>query len=99
MWIALLAALSLALLAWILAPLFGLRRSWAPRERATAAEQLEAERGKILRALKDLEQERDAGTIGESEYEELRRDYLAEAAAVYRRLDELGAGVEGGERG
>jgi len=98
-WIALTIAIALTLLAWIVAPLFGVRRSWAPRERATAAEQLEAERGKILRALKDLEQERDAGTIGESEYDELRRDYLAEAAAVYRRLDEIGAASGGGERG
>lgn len=99
MWILLTVAVAVALLAWVLAPLFGLRRSWAPRERATAGEQLEGERGKLLRALKDLEHEREAGTIGAEEYEELRRDYLAETAAVYRRLDEIAKSAGEGERG
>jgi hypothetical protein len=96
MWIALLAAVAIALLAWVLAPILGARRSWAPRERASVEEQLLAERGKLLRALKDLEHEREAGTIGADEYEELRGDYLAETAAVYRRLEELGVRTEDG---
>lgn len=89
MWIALLGLVSMILLAWILFPLSGVRRSWAPRERRSAAEQLEAERDRLLRLLKDLEHEREAGTIGEREYEVLRRDTLAETAAVYRRIDEV----------
>ena len=90
MWIALLIAVILSGLAWILMPLTGVRRSWAPQERASIEEQLLTERGKILRAIKDLEHEFEAGSIVGDEYEELRAEYLAEAAAVYRRLDSLG---------
>ena len=32
-----------------------------------------------------------AGSIGDEEYSELRADYLAETAAVYRRLEEIGS--------
>ncbi len=98
MWLVLFIVVALAILGWILSPVFGVKRSWAPREESTVEEQLIAERGKLLRALKDLEHEHEAGTIGASEYEELRSDYLAETAAVYRRLKELGVGTEG-ERG
>ena len=90
MWIGLLAAVILAISVWVLLPLAGARRSWAPQERASIEEQLLAERGKILRAIKDLEHEFEAGSIVGDEYEELRAEYLAEAAAVYRRLDSLG---------
>jgi len=92
MWLVLFIVVVAAILGWILTPVFGVRRSWAPREESSIEEQLLAERGTLLRALKDLEHEHEAGTIGDGEYEELRSDYLAETAAVYRRLEELGGG-------
>jgi len=100
MWIVALFLAVVAALAWIVWPLFGLKRSWTPEERATVEAQLLEERGRLLRALKDLEHEFEAGSIGEDEYQELRGDYLAETAAVYRRLEELGVCAEesGGDR-
>jgi tetratricopeptide (TPR) repeat protein len=46
------------------------------------------EREFLLRSLRDLEAEHDAGDIDESDYEELKRDYTARAAAVIRAMQE-----------
>ena len=99
MWIALLALIIVISLVWVLAPLLGLKRSWAGAERASVEQQLHEERARLLRSLKDLEHEHEAGTIGDDEYAELRNDYLAETAAVYRRLEEIGASVPGSTAG
>ena len=95
MWLDLFVAVCSAFFAWIVFPLFGARRSWSPSERSTIKDQLLSERGRLLRALKDLEHEQEAGTIEAGEYAELRTDYLSEAAAVYRRLEEVGVESEG----
>ena len=92
---AILAIVSICALVWMVLPLFGARRSWATRETASVEQQLFDERSRLLRAIKDLEHEHEAGSIEEGEYQELRSDYLAEAAAVYRRLDELGVTPQG----
>lgn len=52
---------------------------------------LEEQRDFLLGSLEDLERERAAGDIDEADYEALRDDYTARAAAVLRALDEGGA--------
>lgn len=52
---------------------------------------LEEQRDFLLESLDDLERERVAGDIDESDYEGLRDDYTARAAAVLRALDDGGA--------
>ena len=52
---------------------------------------LEEQRDFLLGSLDDLERERAAGDIDESDYEALRDDYTARAAAVLRALDDGGA--------
>jgi tetratricopeptide (TPR) repeat protein len=52
---------------------------------------LEEQRDFLLGSLDDLEREREAGDIDEADYEALRDDYTARAAAVLRALDEGGA--------
>ena len=47
---------------------------------------LEEDRDFLLRSLEDLERERDAGDLDESDYLSLREDYTARAAAVLRAL-------------
>jgi hypothetical protein len=94
---AVLVVVSLLAVCWMIQPLFGVRRSWAPRETATIERQLLDERAQLLRAMKDLEQEQEAGSISADEFEELRADYMADAAAVYRRLDELGIDIDGSD--
>jgi len=52
---------------------------------------LEEQRDFLLASLDDLERERAAGDIDEADYEALKDDYTARAAAVLRALDEGGA--------
>jgi tetratricopeptide (TPR) repeat protein len=52
---------------------------------------LEEQRDFLLSSLDDLEQERAAGDIDEADYDALKDDYTARAAAVLRALDEGGA--------
>lgn len=52
---------------------------------------LEEQRDFLLGSLDDLEREWEAGDIDEADYQALRDDYTARAAAVLRALDEGGA--------
>lgn len=48
---------------------------------------LEEERDFLLRSLRDLEDERDAGDIDEADYAQLKDDYTRRAAAAIRSID------------
>lgn len=48
---------------------------------------LEEERDFLLRSIEDLEREHDAGDIEDDDYETLKDDYTARAAAVLRAID------------
>lgn len=50
--------------------------------------ELEEERRYLLRSLRDLEREREAGDVDEVDYQELKDGYTVRAAAVLRQLDE-----------
>jgi tetratricopeptide (TPR) repeat protein len=52
---------------------------------------LEEERDFLLRSLRDLEVEREAGDIDEHDYVGLRDDYTARAAAALRAIDQRSA--------
>ncbi|HYF45562.1 MAG TPA: hypothetical protein VD926_05080 [Acidimicrobiales bacterium] len=52
---------------------------------------LEEQRDFLLASLDDLERERAAGDLDEADYEALKDDYTARAAAVLRALDEGGS--------
>jgi tetratricopeptide (TPR) repeat protein len=56
---------------------------------------LREERDFLLRSLDDLDRERAAGDVDEHDYEALRDDYTARAAAVLRSID---TSAEGGRR-
>jgi len=49
---------------------------------------LESERDFLLRSLKDLESEREAGNLDDDRYQALKDDYTARAAAVLRSIEE-----------
>ena len=49
---------------------------------------LEDEREFLLRSLRDLEDERAAGDLDDADYQALKDEYTARAAAVLRRLDD-----------
>ncbi|MET0728690.1 MAG: tetratricopeptide repeat protein [Acidimicrobiales bacterium] len=48
---------------------------------------LEDQRDFLLRSLEDLEREHDAGDVDDHDYEALKDDYTARAAAVLRAID------------
>lgn len=52
---------------------------------------LEEERDFLLRSLQDLEREHDAGDVDDADYEELKDDYTARAAAVIRSIENRNA--------
>jgi tetratricopeptide (TPR) repeat protein len=60
------------------------RRALDPDRRA----ELEEQRSFLLRSLRDLEAEHDAGDLDDSDYEALRDDYTARTADVLRQLDD-----------
>jgi len=87
---AVLVALALATAAFVLAPLMRPEPASAPE---TDADRLVRSREAAYRALRELEMDREAGKIGESDYAVLRGRVEAEAVAVLHRLDALAAGT------
>jgi len=57
---------------------------------------LEDERDFLLRSLRDLDAEREAGDLDEADYQTLRDDYTGRTARVLRALDAPGATGRGG---
>ena len=55
---------------------------------------LEEQRDFLLRSIEDLDSEREAGDLSDEDYEALRDDYTARAAAVLRSIDEQRAGMK-----
>jgi tetratricopeptide (TPR) repeat protein len=55
---------------------------------------LEEERDFLLRSLQDLEREHDAGDVDDSDYEELKDDYTARAAAAIRAIEDRTAAAK-----
>ena len=55
---------------------------------------LEEERDFLLRSLEDLEREYAAGDVDDSDFEELKDDYTARAAAVIRAIEDRPAAVK-----
>ena len=55
---------------------------------------LEEERDFLLRSLQDLESEHAAGDVDDADYEELKDDYTARAAAAIRAVEDRNATVK-----
>jgi len=77
----------------------------APKKSATSAVRrrhldpdvlvaLEEERDFLLRSLQDLESEHAAGDVDDADYEELKDDYTARAAAAIRAVEDRNATVK-----
>jgi len=84
-------ALALAGAAWILAPLLRGEEALVAGSPADAAADLQSEREMALGALRDLEDDRATGKIGDADYEDLRARFTARAVEVMKRIDEAEA--------
>lgn len=97
--------LAAAAAAFVLAPLLRKDALEEDRGRTLPAElaDLLAERELVLAALRDLEDDRETGKVGEQDYGELRGKLSARAVEILKRLDELretgSLGPQGEDRG
>lgn len=91
-WIALVAVCAAAA-AYVAVPLFRRRQPWelgdslGPDERTLDA--LFEEKARVLRALKDLDHELEAGMLSATDHAESRADWLARAVLLNRRIEAL----------
>ena len=85
--------LAAAAAAFVLAPLF--RKSAAVEERRALAlseeEELISQREMAMAALKDLEDDRATGKIGDQDYEDFKARLTARAVLILKRQDEVAA--------
>jgi tetratricopeptide (TPR) repeat protein len=82
-----LAVPALAFAAW---PVLRRRPALAPVPLDEERAGLETEKVTALRALRELELDRQAGHVDEEDYQDLRTRYETQAVAVFHRLDALG---------
>ena len=83
--------LSLAALAYIVAPIGKLRR---PLEDTALETEAEEQKRVALTGILDLEEERGAGKLSEREFEDLRLRYEQDAVVALRELDREPGRVE-----
>lgn len=88
-WTVLFIVTIFAALAYVLWPLFARRMPWDGPLAPTALDRLLAEKGQLLRALKDLEHERRSGLIDEAEYDVARADFVERAALKNREIAKM----------
>jgi hypothetical protein len=82
-----LIALSLAIFAFVLRPLFEARRRYSAPP-AGHLNDLLARRRYLLEALRDVDLDYSTGKAEEDEYRETRRSYLREAALIQREIEQ-----------
>jgi hypothetical protein len=85
MWTLVLVAIVVVCLVAILLPVFGARRPWegAP---TSELDQLFARKARILRAIKDVDHEHEAGLLSDDDWRETRQEYLDEAVRLNREI-------------
>jgi cytochrome c-type biogenesis protein CcmH/NrfG len=89
-WLAV-ALLAAGVAAFVLAPLFRPGAAEAERTARVLSEEqdLESQREMALSALRDLEDDRSTGKIGDHDYEDLKTRLSARAVDILKRLDAL----------
>ena len=94
MWFLLLIIAVVMIFTVVLLPLSRVREPWQPVPTSKAIELLQGQREQVMRKLKDLEAEKEADSIDEAEYQEMRATYLTEAALLGRRIAALEESAE-----
>jgi hypothetical protein len=92
----LLSVLALAAAAFVVAPLFRPGAAEAERvaQRVSEEEDLHAQNAMALSALRDLEEDRATGKIGDDDYAEIKAALEQRAVDLMKRIDALPAARE-----
>jgi hypothetical protein len=69
------------------------------RSRTDAVRALEAQRGKLMKELEQLEVKQRTGTVSAERYASRKHKLVTELESIYAELDELRAGPQGGGEG
>lgn len=85
MWEIALVLIALAALAAILAPLFRARPPWEA-EQVSELDRLFATKARVLRAIKDVDHEHEAGLLSDDDWRETRAEYVEEAVRLNREI-------------
>ncbi|MCG3134409.1 MAG: hypothetical protein HMLKMBBP_01715 [Planctomycetes bacterium] len=86
-WIALIVVIAAAA-AWAATPLFRPRERWDLGD-TTELDRLFEEKARVLRALKDLDHELEAGMLGAKDHAEARAEWMDRAVSLNRRIEAL----------
>ena len=84
-WTAALVVVSMACLVLVLLPVFRTARAWDEGDASELDRLLEA-KGRVLRAIKDLDHEREAGLLTEDDWRVARDEQLGEAVRLNREV-------------
>ena len=87
--ISLLALISFLIIAIMIQAALGPKEPWDPDLEAGTLSILGRRKDKLLRILKDIDDEREMGSIEEAEYLQLRRSYKAKAVVALREFDRV----------
>ena len=89
-WIAV-ALLAVGVSAYVLAPLFrpGAAEAERTARHVSDEQELESQREMALAALRDLEDDRVTGKIGDDDYDDLKARLSSRAVDILKRLDDL----------
>lgn len=66
-------------------PLFRGRTPWDV-EKATELDRLLESKARVLRGIKDVDHEREAGLLADQDWQETREEYVAEAVRLNREI-------------
>ena len=97
MWIILTIIFVVSAVAAVLLPLFKKKPTWIVESMEKLQVRLDAlldQKERALRRLKDLDLEKEAGSLTEAEYEQLRGEFIQDVVMVNRRIEELQGGAE-----
>ena len=87
--ISLLALISFLIITIMVQAALGPKEPWDPDLEAGTLSILGRRKDKLLRILKDLDDEREMGSIEEAEYLQLRRSYKTKAVVALREFDRV----------
>ena len=88
-WTAVLAVVIVGSLAVVVLPFFRTREPWETPNKESELDRLLAEKQRILRTLKDIDQERLAGLMSETDHAAGRETYLERAVELNREIASL----------